>query len=212
MKEGDAYRLRWFAPGGKVDLCGHATLATAWTLLRFYEPEATEVRFNTLSGRLTVTRDGKRLSMDFPAYALRQVPVTAAMEEALGAPVLEAWMGRDFVCVMESAEAVRALAPDLAKIARLDGLLVHPTARGDRGYDCVSRSFGPRCGIPEDPVCGSGHCHVFPYWARVLGKNTLTGWQASKRGGEVRGVLRGDRVTLSGEAALFAESTLSVDA
>ena len=134
---GDAYRLRWFTPGSEVDLCGHATLATAWTIFRFYEPQAGEVRFDTLSGSLTVKRDGALLSMDLPAYELTQVPVTAAMEEALGARVTEAWMGRDLVCVLESAGAVRSLAPDQDRLAALDGLLVHATARGDKGLELL---------------------------------------------------------------------------
>ena len=155
VKEGEKWHLRWFTPGGEIDLCGHATLGTAFVLLNFYEKEADQVVFTTLSGELIVTRKGNLYEMEFPAYELRPTTVTTAMEEALGAPIREAYIARDLLCVLDDEQAVLSLNPDLEKIKQIDGLLVHVTAKGEK-EDCVSRSFGPKLNIPEDPVCGSG--------------------------------------------------------
>lgn len=207
VREGKNYHLRWFTPGGEIDLCGHATLATAYTILRFVEPEADRVAFDTLSGELIVTKNGKLLEMVFPAYELNPVEVTDKMAEVIGARPIAAFMGRDLLCVMNDEAAVRACAPDMAKVMELDGLLLHVTAKG-KDFDCVSRSFAPKCGVPEDPVCGSGHCHIIPYWADALGKTELVAYQASRRGGVLHTRLDGDRVILAGEAALFSEAEI----
>lgn len=207
VREGEGYRLRWFTPGGEVDLCGHATLATAYVILRFYEPERTGLSFFTRSGLLTVEKNGALYEMRFPAYALRQVPVTDAMAEAMGARPREAWLGRDLLCVFDREETVRSLSPNMEKLLALDGLLLQVTAPG-REWDCVSRSFAPKLRIPEDPVCGSGHCHIIPYWARVTGRTELRAWQASPRGGALLCRMEGDTVCLAGRAALYAKSEL----
>lgn len=207
VREGKNYHLRWFTPGGEIDLCGHATLATAYTILRFVEPEADRVAFDTLSGELIVTKNGKLLEMVFPAYELKPVEVTDKMAEVIGARPIAAFMGRDLLCVMDDEAAVCACAPDMAKVMELDGLLLHVTAKGE-DFDCVSRSFAPKCGVPEDPVCGSGHCHIIPYWADALGKTELVAYQASRRGGVLHTRLDGDRVILAGEAALFSEAEI----
>lgn len=207
VKEGDCYRLRWFTPGGEIDLCGHATLAAAYVLLRFYRPEATILSFLTRSGLLTVEKRGDLFEMRFPAYTLRPVAVTDAMEAALGARPREAWLGRDLLCVFDSEAAVRALTPDMEKLKSLEGLLVQVTAPG-QDWDCVSRSFAPKLAVPEDPVCGSGHCHIIPYWAKALGKQQLRAFQASPRGGILYCRMEGDTVCLSGQAALYARSEL----
>lgn len=207
VKEGNHWRLRWFTPAAEIDLCGHATLATAFVVLTFLTPEAESVAFESLSGTLTVRREGRTYWMDFPAYGLQEVPVTEAMADALGVRPVQALMGRDLVCVLDREEAVRRLRPDLAKISALEGLLLHVTAPG-RTYDAVSRSFGPKIGIDEDPVCGSGHCHIFPYWAAKLGKTTLSGHQASARGGDLEGRLSDGRVTLGGRAVLFSQGEI----
>ena len=209
VKEGNGYHLRWFTPGGEIDLCGHATLATAWVLLHFYEPEAQRITFRTLSGELTVTRQGEQYAMDFPAYALHPVPVTPAMTAALGAEPKEAWMGRDLLCVFDDPSLVENMAPDQEKLLDLDGLLTHVTAPG-RDEDCVSRSFAPKCAIAEDPVCGSGHCHIAPYWVERLGKDTLHARQASRRGGKLLCQVAGERVTLSGQAVLYSAGEINV--
>lgn len=209
VKEGSGYHLRWFTPGGEIDLCGHATLATAWVLLHFYEPEAERVIFRTMSGPLTVTRQGDRYAMDFPAYALQAVPVTPAMTAALGAEPKEAWLGRDLLCVFDDPATVETMQPDQEALLKLDGLLVNVTAPG-REENCVSRSFGPKCAVPEDPVCGSGHCHIAPYWAKRLGKETLQARQASHRGGRLLCRVQGERVTLSGRAVLYSVGEIYV--
>ena len=209
LNDGDGYKLRWFTPGGEIDLCGHATLATAYTIFRFYDKEAQSLSFSTLSGILTVKRNGKLLEMDFPAYKLAPTAVTDEIVDALGVRPAAAFMGRDLLCVMESESDVRTAAPDQEKLLKLDGLLVHLTAKG-QDFDCVSRSFAPKCGVAEDPVCGSGHCHIVPYWAETLKKNSLTSYQASRRGGVLHCRIDGERIVLAGEAALFAESEIHV--
>lgn len=209
VKEGDAYRLRWFTPGGEIDLCGHATLGTSFVLANFVEPKADRFVFHTLSGDLVVSRNGDLFSMDFPAYDMVPTPVTDAMTDALGIRPLEAYMARDLVCVLPDEDAVRNYQPDLEKLKGLDGMLCHITAPG-REYDCVSRSFAPKLSVPEDPVCGSGHCHIVPIMAEKLGKKDLLAYQASKRGGELQCRLEGDTVSLAGYAALYSIADLKV--
>jgi PhzF family phenazine biosynthesis protein len=210
VKEGADYRLRWFTPGGEIDLCGHATLATAYIITKYSEAGQTEVGFQTLSGLLTVLKDGDIFQLDLPAYDLKKVEVTDAMEEALGVRPLEAYMGRDLLCVLGSEEEVRNLNPDLEKVKELEGLLLQVTASG-KEYDCVSRSFAPKLNVPEDPVCGSGHCHIIPYWARKLEKKDLVAYQASPRGGTLYCEHKGDRVILGGYAALYSTADINLE-
>lgn len=203
------YHLRWFTPGGEIDLCGHATLATAYVITQFVQPNLTVVDFETMSGILTVKKHNDLYEMDFPAYDLKPVKITDEMVKAIGAKPVEAYMGRDLLCIMDSEETVRELQPNLDQLLSLDGLLLQVTAKGE-DFDCVSRSFAPKLNVPEDPVCGSGHCHILPYWAEKLGKTELVAYQASKRGGVVYGKLSGKRIQMSGKAALFAESTIHI--
>ena len=209
VREGEKWHLRWFTPGGEIDLCGHATLGTAFVLLNYYEKEAQQVVFTTLSGDLTVTRRGELLEREFPAYELKKADVTAAMEDALGASVKEAYIARDLLCVLDDEQTVRDLKPDLEKIKQIDGLLVHVTARG-RDEDCVSRSFAPKLSVAEDPVCGSGHCHIIPYWADLLGKDELVAYQASKRGGTLYCRREGSKIFMAGKAALYSVDELYI--
>lgn len=203
VKEGEKWHLRWFTPGGEIDLCGHATLGTAFVLLNYYEKDAQQVVFTTMSGDLIVTRKGELYEMEFPAYDLKKVDVTAAMEDALGTPVKEAYIARDLLCVVDNEQTVRELTPDLEKIKQIDGLLVHVTARG-KDEDCISRSFAPKLSVAEDPVCGSGHCHIIPYWADLLDKNDLVAYQASKRGGTLYCRREGSKIFMAGKAALYS--------
>ena len=203
VKEGSKYHLRWFTSGGEIDLCGHATLACAYALFRFYITDADEVVFSTLGGDLVVKR------MEFPAYELRSVPVTKAMEEAIGAKPLEAYVGRDLLCVFDDEETVRGLRPDMAKLLDLDGLLLQVTAPG-ADVDSVSRSFAPKLNVSEDPVCGSGHCHIAPYWAKKLGKEEIVAYQASQRGGTLYCRVSGDKVFIAGKASLFSECEIHI--
>lgn len=209
VKEGEHYRLRWFTPGGEVALCGHATLATAYVITRFVEPEKSAVVFDTLSGKLTVEKQGELLTMDFPSFALKPIPVTEQMIRALGIVPVEAYMGVDIVCVLENEEQVRQVTADQALIRQMDGVCLHITAAGDT-YDCVTRSFAPKCNVAEDPVCGRAHCHVIPLWHTKQSKNEFIAYQASPRGGVLHCRYAGERTYLSGNAVLFAESEIYI--
>ena len=204
VKEGDGYRLRWFTPGTEVDLCGHATLASSFVILNFYEPESEVVRFHTRSGLLTVRREEGLYKMDFLIYEQEEIPVTDAMEKAFGTRPEKAFLGVDLVCVFAEEETVRTMKPDQALLEELPGRIQNVTSRGTEA-DCVSRSFCPKLAIAEDPVCGSAHCQIAPYWAEQLGKRSITAFQASKRGGTLRCELTGDgRIVMGGEAVLVA--------
>ena len=208
VKEDRAYHLRWFTPGTEVELCGHATLASSFVILNYCEPESDSVCFHTLSGLLTVRRRGKRFEMNFPTYPLREIPVTDEMERAFGVRPIRAILGLDLICVFESEEQVRSMTPDQALLRKLEGRLQNATAQGAEA-DCVSRSFCPKVAVPEDPVCGSAHCQIADYWARVLGKREIRAYQASKRGGWLYCTLRDKgRITISGEAVLVAVSEI----
>lgn len=209
LKEGNTFNLRWFTPGGEIDLCGHATLASAFVLFEKEGYTGQSITFSTLSGDLTVEKKKDLFEMAFPAYDLKEVPVTNAMEEALGARPLEAYLARDLVCIFDDESIVKELKPKLDKIKDLEGLLVHPTAPGV-DFDCVSRSFAPKLSVDEDPVCGSGHCHIVPYWAKRLGKDKIEAFQASPRGGRLSCRLEGERVYLAGKAVLFSEGNLDL--
>jgi len=159
VQTNDKYHLRWFTPGGEIDLCGHATLATAFVYLNYIIPNQKEIAFETLSGVLTVTLKDDLYTMDFPSYDLKKVDVTA---------------------------------------------------KGDK-VDCVSRTFAPKCNILEDPVCGSGHCHIIPYWAKILQKDKIVAYQDSFRGGYLYTKLNGNRIKLSGKAVLFSKCEIYLD-
>ncbi|MGM9891981.1 PhzF family phenazine biosynthesis protein [Limosilactobacillus sp.] len=206
------YLLRWFTPGGEIDLCGHATLATAFVIFQTAASAktATITFTTTMSGDLTVTKDGDLYQMNFPSYDLKQVPVTPEMTAAFGAQPRAAYLGRDLLCIFDSAATVKNMNPDQEKLAQLDGLLQHATARG-RDFDCVSRSFAPKLAVAEDPVCGSGHCHIIPYWAQKLGKKHLVAYQASQRGGILYCDYRGKETTLAGKAVLYSRGQLNIE-
>lgn len=193
VKEGDKHHLRWFTPGGEIDLCGHATLACAYVLFRFVMPDQERVVFTTMSGDLTVVKKGELLEMEFPSYDLKPVKVTDEMALALGARPKEAYMARDLLCVYDDENIVRNMKPDMEKVKGLEGLLVHVTAPGS-----------------EDPVCGSGHCHIIPYWTEKTGKNTLTAYQASPRGGTLYCRKEGNRIFMAGKAVLYSTAKLMI--
>lgn len=209
VKEGDKYKLRWFTPGGEIDLCGHATLATAFVLFNYYIKEAEEVTFTTMSGDLVVSRKGDMYEMMFPAYDIKPVEVTDLMEEVIGKRPEKAFIARDLLCVMDDEEFVRNMTPDFDKMLQLDGLLLNVTAKGTE-TDSVSRSFAPKLSVNEDPVCGSGHCHIVPYWAEAEGKDEIVAYQASPRGGTLYCRLDGDKIYMAGYAALYAIDELFV--
>ena len=210
VQEPDGWRLRWFTPTVEIDLCGHATLATAYVVLNELGESGSAVEFNTRSGKLGVAREENRYYMDLPAYQLKPSNVTPQIANALGVEPLEVWMGRDMVCVLPTAEDVLRLTPNLEKPVALDGLLRHTTARGTGQYDCVSRSFAPKCGIAEDPVCGSGHCHLIPYWYHQLKKRDILAWQASSRGGTLYCQMKRNRVRMGGACAVYSRGEIWV--
>lgn len=204
------YHLRWFTPGAEVDLCGHATLASGFAVLNYIDKDASQVSFETLSGTLVVTRSDDLYELDFPAYDLTPVPVTEQMTEAFGYSPVEAYIGRDLLCVFEDEKQILSMDPDQELLMNLDGLLQHVTAPG-KGTDCVSRSFAPKIAIAEDPVCGSGHCHIAPYWFKRLNANHIVAYQASQRGGTLHCRLEDDRIILAGNAILFSKGDLNID-
>ena len=208
VKEGDRYRLRWFTPGTEVELCGHATLASAYVVMNHAETALSSVSFETLSGMLTVRRSGDLYEMDFPVFDLREIPVTDAMEQAFGVRPVRAVLGMDLVCVFASEKQVRLMNPDQTLLTALPGRIQNATARG-KETDCVSRSFCPKLMIPEDPVCGSAHCQIAAFWAGELGKSEIMAYQASRRGGFLRcRLMENGRITISGAAALVAVSEI----
>ena len=210
VKEEGGYHLRWFTPNSEVDLCGHATLASAFVIMNFYEKDAAEITFDTLSGKLFIRRRQDIYELDLPTYELKATPVTDAMSDAIGCRPVEAFLGRDLLCVLPTENDVRDCQPNQAMVQALDGLILHITASGSNGTDCVSRSFAPKLAIAEDPVCGSGHCHIVPYWSKKLGKNDLVAYQASDRGGTLYCRQQGKRTILSGKAALYAASDIHI--
>jgi PhzF family phenazine biosynthesis protein len=206
VAEATHYALRWFTPLVEVPLCGHATLASAAVVMERLEPGRTEVAFHTHSGVLAVRRTARGYAMDFPARRYERVAPPPGLAQAISATPIEVLADPfNYAAVLARADDVRRLVPDLSAIARLDrsGLVV--TARGDGPYDCVSRYFAPAKGIPEDPVTGGAHCMLAPYWADRLGTPELFAYQASARGGELRCVVRGDRVELAGECVFYFE-------
>jgi PhzF family phenazine biosynthesis protein len=203
------YALRWFTPQSEIDLCGHATLASAFLVFRTLEPGLSEVRFETRSGTLRVQRDGDLLALDFPARPAAPCDAPAGLVEALGAAPRELYKARDHLAVFESEEQVRSLRPDFERLKAVDCFALIATAPG-READFVSRFFAPRLGIAEDPVTGSAHCTLIPYWARRLGKPRLRALQLSARGGELFCEERGDRVRMAGHAAAYLEGTLTI--
>ena len=212
VKEPEGYHLRWFTPKDEINLCGHATLAAGFVVLNYYDAasgaEPNTVEFNTMSGKLAVTKKGDLYEMDFPACELREIPVTDEMEKAFGTRPSKALLGMDLVCVFDDEKIIREMDPDIKAIEQLPGRLQSVTAKGQTA-DCVSRSFAPKCGISEDPVCGSAHCGLAPMWAEVLGKKEIVACQASKRGGTLYCAPAGNgRVRISGNAVLFAVSEL----
>jgi len=205
------YRLRWFTPAVEVPLCGHATLASAAVVMERLETGRNSVVFHTASGPLTVRRAGAGYTMDFPSRPTQRIALPRGLDSALGiVPVEVASDGFNHLALLESAEAVRALTPDFAAIAKLDcdGLIV--TAPGNGGYDFVSRYFAPAKGIAEDSVTGGAHCALTPFWAERLGKTEFRAFQASRRGGEIVCRLSGNRVELEGSCVFYMEGKVEL--
>ncbi|MEU1898295.1 PhzF family phenazine biosynthesis protein [Nocardiopsis dassonvillei] len=208
-ESGADYELRWFTPTVEVDLCGHATLATAHTLSELGVPGP--YRFTTRSGVLTVTERDGRMWMDFPAAWPKRVEEPEGLAEALGSRPLWTGLGlggQDLMVELADEDAVRGLSPDIAALGRMPYHLVIVTARADEGPDFVSRVFGPNVGVPEDPVTGRAHTVLTPFWADRLGRSELSAHQASARGGDLLVEERNGRVLIGGEAVTVATGTL----
>jgi len=212
VKQPDGYDLRWFTPTVEVDLCGHATLASAHVLWEDGHLTPTEqARFHTKSGLLTADRRDGLIELDFPVTPVSPAASPPGFAEALGAT--PQFIGRskfDYLVELEDEATVRKLDPDLGAVSRVKARGVIVTSRADKGkYDFVSRFFAPQSGVPEDPVTGSAHCALAPYWGAKLGKKELMAFQASARGGEIRLRLEGDRVRLGGQAVTVLRGELT---
>ena len=212
--EPDRYALRWFTPSVEVDLCGHATLASARVLFDQGPPSLQTLHFETHSGELRVEREQQRLSMDFPLLPVSPLGSPDALQQlaqALDASPSEVFVGMDYLVVLDTAAQVQQLTPDLNALAHLGRRGVCVTAPGNSGEECdfVSRFFAPAAGINEDPATGSTHCMLAPYWSRRLGKKTLLAHQLSSRGGEIQCRLDGERVRLGGDTAYYLQGSIS---
>ena len=202
------FNLRWFTPVREVDLCGHATLAAAHVLFETFGYAGQAIAFETRSGELFVQRKGARLEMNFPACPPTPCELSEILAQGLGLRPLEVLAADDYLAVFDSEAIVRAIKPDMALLGQLDLRGVIVTAPGS-DVDFVSRFFAPKLGVHEDPVTGSAHCALAPYWAKRLGKNVLTARQASRRGGNIGCELKTDRVILSGSAVTVRTSDIT---
>jgi PhzF family phenazine biosynthesis protein len=210
MTEGEGYRLRWFTPAVEVDLCGHATLASAYVIANFLQPERKEMWFETRSGRLTVTRQGDAFVLDFPVRPSQPIEAPA-VGQALGVQPSDLLASVPYLAIFDTWEQVAALKPDLAAVAALDPDGILATAPGRDGVDYVARYFAPGAGIPEDPATGSAQCVLMPYWAKRLGRTRLIGRQISQRIGDFECELVGNRVKIRGRAVCYLRGSIFVD-
>ncbi|MBL4803951.1 MAG: PhzF family phenazine biosynthesis protein [Alphaproteobacteria bacterium] len=210
VPQGDKYHLRWFTPGGEVQLCGHATLATAYIMFEELDYEGDVITFSTLSGDLFVHKTNIGLMMDFPIWEREEIDTPEYVIKAFGKEPIAYFKGNDDMAVFDDPTFIRRLQPDLSalKDGNARGVLV--TAPGDEHYDFISRAFFPKLCIDEDPVTGSAHCILTPYWAQRLNKNKLVAHQASKRGGDLLCELKGDRVEITGQAAMYMKGEIYV--
>ena len=205
------YDLKWFTPGGEVELCGHATLATSFVLYQYADKGVEEMHFHTLSGELIVRPDKDGYTMDFPVGQYKPIPVSAAILAATGGLAKEAYYdGGDLIAVVDSEKDLAALVPDYDAMGKVDGRGLIITAKS-KDYDFVSRCFYPKLNVPEDPVTGSAHTYLTPLWSDKLGKTSMVARQLSPRGGTLRVSLEGPRVFITGQAVLFMKGEIPFD-
>ncbi|MEN1727964.1 MAG: PhzF family phenazine biosynthesis protein [Pseudomonadota bacterium] len=209
VPEVDGYHLRWFTPEAEVDLCGHATLASAHVLFKHLDHPSDEIRFRSASGELRVARTDQGLTLDFPAIIPKPMGMLPEIVKGLGAEPTLLLSAPDYVAVFESEAQIRALKPDFGILKQLDRRGVLATAPGDE-VDFVSRCFFPRLQVDEDPVTGSAHCKMVPYWAQRLGRTELLARQLSRRGGTLHCVLDGKRVRLTGSAVDYLRGKIAL--
>ncbi len=203
------YDLRWFTPTVEMDLCGHATLAPAHVIFRHLKYRENVVRFKTRSGVLTVTRDGELLTLDFPARPAALCSPPEELIQGLGMEPIATLKARDYLAVFDTEQTIKDLQPDMKLLQKIECLGIIVTAPGNL-VDFVSRFFAPGAGVPEDPVTGSAHCTLIPYWAERLNRSHLRALQVSQRGGELICEYRGDRVGISGKAVTYSSGFLHV--
>jgi predicted PhzF superfamily epimerase YddE/YHI9 len=210
VAEDDAWRLRWFTPAAEVDLCGHATLASGYVIFRFLIPDRDHIVFRTQkAGDLVVSRQDELLALDFPSRPPARCVAPPGLAAALGYEPTAVLAARDYVAIYDDPDRVVMLTPDFAGLAKLDRAVI-VTAPGRDEIDFVSRFFAPALGVDEDPVTGSAHCTLIPYWAGKLGRNHLRARQLSRRGGSLVCEWRGDRVTIAGRTILYLTGTIEV--
>jgi len=210
VKGHDRFHIRWFTPAVEVDLCGHATLAAAFVIFHFEHYPNTVVPFDSRSGLLTVTKHGDRLTLNFPADKPEKVPAPEELVFGIGLPPVECYRGKsDYMLVYGTPEEIENISPDMERIANAPARGIIVTAPG-REVDFVSRFFAPQSGVPEDPVTGSAHTTLAPYWAARLGKNELTAMQLSKRRGWLSCRLANDRVEISGNARAYLTGQINI--
>ncbi len=207
VKKDNHYELKWFTPLAEIDLCGHATLATGHVIFDFLDSTIEKIDFSTKSGKLSVQKKNDLLAMDFPARNAKDCSIPDNLINGLKVQPSEVFLARDYLVVYDSEDIVQQLKPDMDLLSKLESEGVIVTAPGKK-YDFISRFFAPKLGIPEDPVTGSSHCTLTPYWAEKLGKNQLKAFQMSKRGGEIYCENKGDRVTLLGKAVTYLKGTI----
>lgn len=209
-KEDDHYCLRWFTPGGEIDLCGHATMGTAYVIANFVDKDVTVMHFHTKSGVLTVNKKGDMFEMDFPSRMPEKIDAIEKVAEVIGVTPLETHLSRDLVVLLENEEQVKNLKPDFVKMKELKiGLGVVVTAKGEK-EDFVSRYFAPELNVNEDPVTGSSHSSLIPFWAERLNKQKMVARQLSERGGILYCENAGERVKISGSAVLYLVGELKI--
>ncbi|MFN7731523.1 MAG: PhzF family phenazine biosynthesis protein [Pirellula sp.] len=210
VSRGEEFDLRWFTPTMEIDLCGHATLAPAHVLFRHLHYPGDTIVFHSRAGVLKVAREGEWLTLDFPSRPAVECAAPEGLLRAMGR--MPEWVGkaRDYLCVYPDAATVRALHPNMAELTELDALGVIATAPGSDGVDFVSRFFAPKAGVPEDPVTGSAHCTLIPYWGRRLSKQRMHAVQISSRRGELGCEWRGDRVGISGRCVTYSAGFLAI--
>jgi PhzF family phenazine biosynthesis protein len=211
VKEDEVYQIRWFTPENEVDLCGHATLASAYVIKNFIEPHIAEIEFSTQKvGELKASAKEGMYTLDFPARIPEPCSVPEDLLKSLGTSIaVEILKSRDYFVVLPDEEAVKNIEPDFLLMQQLDTFGVIVTAKG-QSADVVSRCFYPGAGINEDPVTGSAHCNIVPYWAQKLGKTKLHCKQLSKRGGSLDCELAGDRVLMTGKCVLFLQGEIDI--
>jgi len=209
VKKGNDYELRWFTPKGEIDLCGHATLATAYVIFNYLHEDLNKIRFSTKSGILEVTRKDNLLTMIFPSRKGEKCSVPEALVKGLGKMPREVYRSRDYMAVFDKEEDILSLRLNMDELKKLDGAGVIVTAKGNE-VDFVSRFFAPKLGVDEDPVTGSAHCTLVPYWKDVLNKKEFVAHQLSERGGKLYCKDLGDMIEISGEAVAYLEGYIFI--